>query len=207
MPAYSVASNIRSDVAAGTDPDEPGPGFYTVNGKDIQDKVRNRAASTKFGKDTNRTSFMPMLPVPGPGTYDQHLPTHQRLPSSYGFGQQDRAKNPKARFSTKLYISSLHTADHLGADTPGPGAYLHHTGKGIAHSIGDGAACKMGTGKRDNKKLFISRAHAAVAGGDSAAVPGPGEYAPNVDASSKYRSPGGSSFGRSKRPGMATVKF
>jgi hypothetical protein len=39
MPAYSVASNIRSDVAAGTDPDEPGPGFYTVNGKDIQDKV------------------------------------------------------------------------------------------------------------------------------------------------------------------------
>ena len=28
-------------------------------------KVRDRAASTKFGKDTNRTSFMPMLPVPG----------------------------------------------------------------------------------------------------------------------------------------------
>jgi hypothetical protein len=63
----------------------------------------------------------------------------------------------------------------------------------------------MGTGRRDNKKLFISRAHAAVAGSDNPT--GPGQYAPNVDASSKYRSPGGSSFGRSKRPGMATVKF
>jgi hypothetical protein len=27
-PGYSVASNIRSEVAPGADPDEPGPGFY-----------------------------------------------------------------------------------------------------------------------------------------------------------------------------------
>ena len=77
-PGYSVASNIRSEVAPGADPDEPGPGFYKVSGKEIQDVVKNRAATTKFGKDTNRSTFMTMLPYPGPGTYDQHIPQSQK---------------------------------------------------------------------------------------------------------------------------------
>lgn len=77
----------------------------------------------------------------------------------------------------------------------------------MARSIGDGATCSMGTSKRDNKKLFISRAHSTVEGGVSGDVPGPGHYEPDVDKTSRYRSPGGSSFGKSKRPGVATVKF
>ena len=209
MPSYSVASNIRSDpVAAGADPDEPGPGFYKVNGKEIQDLVKPRAGVTKFGKDTNRSTFMTTLPYPGPGTYDQHIPQSQKVAPTVTFGLTERSKNPKARFSTKLYISSLHTADHLGAGTPGPGQYPHHTGKGVARSIGDGASWKMGTSKRDNKKMFISRAHSKTEGpGDSGQVPGPGQYKPNVEVTSKFRSPGGSSFGTSKRPALATVKF
>ena len=153
--------------------------------------MKSKAAMVKFGTDTNRSTFMTILPVPGPGTYDQHIPRSQKMAPTVTFGQTDRAKNPKARFSTRLYISALHTAEQLAAETPGPGAYAIHTGKGVARSIGDGASCKMGTGKRDNKKMFISRAHATVDGVDAADVPGPGQYKPNEEITSKFRSPGG----------------
>lgn len=132
-PGYTMASNIRSQVAPGADPDEPGPGFYKVNGKEIQDLVRTRAASAEFGKDTNRSSFMTVLPFPGPGAYDQRIPQSQKVSPKFVFGQMDRSKNPKARFSTKMYISSLHTADLLSCGTPGPGAYAHHTAGSGTH--------------------------------------------------------------------------
>jgi hypothetical protein len=132
----SVASNIRSSVTGNAaDPDEPGPGFYKVDGKDMQDLVRTRAATAKFGKDTNRSTFMTILPFPGPGTYDQHIPQSQKDSPKVTFGQKDRSQNPKARFCTKLYISSLHTADQLSCGTPGPGAYQHHTvGLVVSHT-------------------------------------------------------------------------
>ena len=58
----------------------------------------------------------------------------------------------------------------------------------MARSIGDGANFKMGTGKRDNKKMFISKLHSNAEGSaDSGDIPGPGYYKPDVEKTSKFR--------------------
>ena len=72
-PAYSVASCIRSDVAPGAEA-TPGPGTYeTSTGLAKCDVRKPIAPAYRFGKDSDRSSFLPrhVASNPGPGEYDR----------------------------------------------------------------------------------------------------------------------------------------
>jgi len=187
-PAYSMASGstCRHDVAPPHSAEEPGPGQYPVTfGFQVADPRKCEAPKTKFGRDTNRTSFLALPPdTPGPGQYK--VASSSRPKSAPGprctFG---------ARASTKVHIGPMHTADCKGADSPGPGHYLVK-GEEKVH------AWRQGTGPR-------SKLHA---GNDA---PGPGQY--KVDkgvkpgTANKFRNGPASSFSRARREGLAKLRF
>mmetsp|Transcript_68117 Transcript_68117/g.215509 ORF Transcript_68117/g.215509 Transcript_68117/m.215509 type:complete len:600 (-) Transcript_68117:646-2445(-) len=189
--AFSVASCLRSEVVSEEVKNVPGPGAYdTDRGIALKDPRRKKAPTAKFGKDKDRSSFMPGNANPGPGSYDHNLYLVEGVAPGMSFGVR-----------------------HVTYDTglgPGPGAYKKPEGKGIAKSVGDAPTWKFGTGRRGNDKVFISKLAAAP----DPATPGPGAYAPDsgwsmskASNSNRFPNKGGYSFGNSRRAPLATVKF
>mmetsp|Transcript_2655 Transcript_2655/g.3003 ORF Transcript_2655/g.3003 Transcript_2655/m.3003 type:complete len:625 (-) Transcript_2655:337-2211(-) len=207
-PTYSVSSCLRTSIVT-ADPDEPAPGAYeTDKGIASQDIRKRRAPSSKFGKCTNRSSFMAAPNTPGPGNYSHSQSTDVGHAPKYSFGMKSSMKQPSQLGGSK-YISKLHSKEYMGTQSPGPGSYQMAEGKGIAKTLGDAPNAKFGSERRGEQKIYIGPEHVKVEAGLTSNNPGPGSYNPNglAGTSNRYNNNGGCSFGTSTRPPLANVKF
>mmetsp|Transcript_31773 Transcript_31773/g.61208 ORF Transcript_31773/g.61208 Transcript_31773/m.61208 type:complete len:598 (+) Transcript_31773:281-2074(+) len=197
--SYSVASCLRTDFTALSGVgDNPAPNEYEVDvGIARKDVRKPKAPGTKFGKCTNRSSFRTDI-GPGPGQYS---PERRDMGSSFSFGTS-RSEDLGKMMNEK-------TKKKKGDGTPGPASYNLKTGKGFAKTMGDAAMTKFGTATRGNTKMYLGPDHVKVDAAEAGGGPGPGAYKPDGISgfSNRYKNNGGCSFGTSKRPPMATVKF
>lgn len=105
----------------------PFGGAYTIKG---------RTGSKTYESDS-----------PGPAAHSPDFHSVDSYSKTAPFGKAQRDAE------AKRYISAtIATAD--GSETPGPGAYRYHTGKGHANTMGDGPSASIGSaGRTENAVL------------------------------------------------------
>ena len=207
QPQFSMASCIRSNFIA-SDTDQPGPGAYdTCTGFETRDIRKNRAPTAKFGKDNNRGTFIFSPKTPGPGQYGDDVARSKRGGAAFSFGPTRGIDFLSTNSKDAARPGTSPLPNRPKFETPGPGRYTLPSGKGIKKTLGDAPTFGFGTSKRGSGKLYISSLHSKQEGGQDS--PGPGSYKPGGlgGNSNKFRNRSGFSFGTSKRPSMASIKF
>ncbi|CAG9467693.1 unnamed protein product [Pedinophyceae sp. YPF-701] len=213
-PGWRMGSRLENEGALGAamkTADAPGPGAYEV------DKATSaqKKAGYSFGSAKDRRSFIPPSVTPGPGAHHPDEPETSRSASPVKFGSEAgtetrRGSPGKQRgqsFGARTeggFISQAHSAaDGYAKNSPGP-KYSY----GLEHTHRRASMHRFGKGTRDAlTKLFTG--HRSVSSGSKDA-PGPGAYDVRGfrdPQGNKFERHGGYSFGTSKRPPLATVRF
>eukprot|EP00899_Mesostigma_viride_P012609 jgi/Mesvir1/21349/Mv20839-RA.1 len=145
----------------------PGPGAYDAPATLGKTQVYRSPPKHSFGARWSQAA-MTMPGVTGPETYspgpayNQDIEPIARKEPAYSFGTSSKDDDPKR------YISSLHTKENFGRDTPGPGAYRARGPKG--GKAAEGPAFGFGTALQ----RMIEESEARH-------TPGPGSHFSNAD--------------------------
>ena len=157
----------------------PGPGAYEMNYSTV-DMGTNKAAIMRSGYKSTKY----MNDVPGPGQYNPSYNVTKKRPNSCKFGLERKLKynttdvpgvgtyNPKSEFTKKGFGSVKFGKEKFHAPVknngvPGPGNY------DFIEDIGKGAS-KLSFGGRAKLKIRNTN-------------PGPGQYDPKIDFTSKVK--------------------
>jgi len=209
-PAFTLGPAIRTDFAAMSDPDVPGPGAYNVAAAARNEGHKHTAPSYSLGVVGfgGRSSFVQPTCTPGPvyalaGCID----TSPR--KGYSFGMKERTVAPNSTVSVR-YHGPLAAQEGLGTQSPGPGLYDVRASAERQSGVRRTADISFGCGPRATSRIYISKLHSEAdgAGVDS---PGPGAYEAGgvelAEVTSRYRRPPGTAFGTSPRFNAKLLTF